>query len=293
MKQIYSYLKFFVYIFIVYLLFSRIQIDNFIVSAKNLNLNYFSLCIIIFSTIFFIQNIYNYKLYTNVSELKISFREFLKLFYKSTIINLLIPFFGTAYKAFILKKMGLNYNKFLSVLAITIILYLFFFTLILVSFILLFEFNIYYFIIYLIILMFFFIIISKYLAYLIYFFKLSKFLIFSKSFYKTLIIYFSLQFFLDFLVIFLAIYSLGYNYSIEQTYYIFSSNYLLDRTGFYNYPGFGEYFMGIFFQFMGFTFLGGAILKFTLRIGILLSLPLSFIILVIYLLIFKSNETKF
>ena len=102
MKRIYSYLKFFVYIVIVYLLFSRIQIDNLIVSTKNLNLNYFSLCIIIFSTIFFVQNIYNYKLYKNVSELKISFREFLKLFYKSTIINLLIPFFGTAYKAFIL-----------------------------------------------------------------------------------------------------------------------------------------------------------------------------------------------
>lgn len=290
-KKSLFFLKIITYIIVIYLLINKINYEDVLKITSDLNLLIFLFAIILFSFMFLIQSYYHYKLTNLIYKLDIDFKQWIQIFFKSTLFNTILPFTGTAYRAIILKKIGLSYKNFFLILSTIAIMYLGFFSYIFLNLVLFFKYGFLYPILLIILsLILFFTLYKKFYAILKYF-NLKFFIALDIIFYKKALTFFILQFIFDFLVLLICIYSLSLYFSFEKIYYIFSTNYFVDRIGFYNYPGFGEYFMGIFFQILGFTFTSGAILKLIIRISQWLSIFLTFFFLSIFFFINKSNDS--
>lgn len=291
-KKFFFFFKIIIYLLVILLLSKKININQLSNLTTNINFYFFYLSVPLFSLIFFLQSFYNYKLTNIVSKLDISYYEWVKIFYKSSLFNSIIPFAGTAYRAVILKKTGLSYKFFIYILTTIALFYFIFFFFLFIFFVLFFKYNIFFSLVFLFLVIFIFSITKKYIFLTLKYFNFNFLTDLRLVFYKNIIILFFLQFIFDFIVFIVCIYVLNFNYSIDKLYYIFSTNYFLDRVGFYNYPGFGEYFMGIFFQYLGFAFLSGAILKVIIRVSQWLSLLFTFVILSLYVFAFKYYESN-
>jgi hypothetical protein len=287
MNNFKKYFKFFFFSICVGFIFYKFN-DNFLDISSKVQLRIFEICLIFFySVIFFnIINLRAFLLIKSSVGYAYSYSDWSKLYFASSIINLIIPFSGTVYRAIELKKRDINYTKFIALTYLLIGSYILI-SLLLASLELLFI-NQNFFEVY--------IILAGILIAIIFFFSpiilenlirfFFKFKIFGKYFVSTYNLFEIIKkiflkkkviiiLFLNTLIIHIFEIVLFYlicnifleNINTQTIILLFLVSFILDRIPFIaETPGLSEIILGSIGLSFGFVFVDGAIIKLLLRL---------------------------
>jgi hypothetical protein len=274
---------------------------------KIINSNTILLLILLALQLFYvlIYNFRTYSLYKNFLKKSVSIYLWSTFFFRSLIYNISINSAGTIYRALVLKKMGIQYVKFIAIFYLLFFSYFiinFFFILLEVSFFTNFSLKLKLFYLFLFLFLFFICValpklltlilkkiifininikkISIILSFLIKFFKKK---LFNKHFYSIFILGSALHFF-ELLIFYISCKIFIIEISFEKILLLFAISFLLDRIPFLsNVIGSNEIIFGFLSTYLGLFFHEGVLIKFIIRFTGILAIISSFIFSVIFL----------
>lgn len=273
---------------------------------KNLIINIISNNIIILLILLVLQlcylliyNFRTYSVYKNFLNKSVSIYFWSTFFFKSLIYNISINSAGTIYRALVLKKMGIKYEKFLSIFFLLFFSYFiinYFYILLEVFFFtdLSLKLKLTYLLIFLVLLVFF-VLIPKILTiifkkfvfsninikkiiyifnFLVNFFKKKSL---NKNFYNIFILGSALHFF-ELLIFYFSCKIFIADFSFEKILLLFVVSFLLDRIPFVSsIVGSNEIIFGFFSTYLGLLFHEGVLIKFIIRLTGVIVIVFSFI----------------
>jgi hypothetical protein len=311
MNNFKKYLKFFFFLICVGFLFYKFN-ENFSDILGRLQLRIFEISFILFCTVIFL-NIINLRAFLLIKSsvgYAYSYSDWSKLYFASLIINLIIPFSGTVYRAIELKKRDINYTKFIAVNYLLVGSYISI-SLLLASLELLFinkNFSIAYITLagILILIIFFFspIILENLIEFFFKFKVLSRYLKSALKLFKILKKTFSKKkiiaiLYLNTIIVHIFEIALFYlvcsifleNLNIQTIIILFAVSFIFDRIPFVaEIPGLSEIILGFLSLSLGFFFVDGAIIKLLLRLLNYISILLNS---VAYFVINYFDKNKF
>jgi hypothetical protein len=286
-------------IFVSILLLEIFYNKNIIINIISNNIIFLLILLVLQLCYLLIYNLRTYSVYKNFLNKSISIYFWSTFFFKSLIYNISINSAGTIYRALVLKRMGIKYEKFLSIFLLLFLSYFiinFFYILLEVLFFtdLNLKLKFSYLLIFLL-LFFFMVLIPKTLTiilkklilininikkiiyifnFLVNFFKKKSL---NKSFYNIFILGSALHFF-ELLTFYFSCKIFITDFSFEKILLLFVVSFLLDRIPFVSsIVGSNEIIFGFFSTYLGLLFHEGVLIKFIIRLTGVIVIVFSFI----------------